>query len=220
MPGILAPHPFGAACFGQPAGLPGAAAVVVTPDPEPLPLPVPVPGTIPGGSPGGVPPTVLVPAPRVTGVRDRPILRLIAAALLDTGEFHDVTTGGLPEDAGGSAEAYRLASLEITGFNEDRVTLGSDANGTPCLRTCRFNLTVQVRDPDADARDDEADRLAQVASNAINGKSFGGETFCDLTRLGDARYLPATGPERRLQQSGSFAYDITDYGTRNTEPDT
>lgn len=156
------------------------------------------------------------PPPPVALLRDRPILKLIKAALDATGEFHEVTTAGEPEFAGVSSESYKLASLELGKWKEE--FLGWDTNAVAQLRTVQFTLTVHVRDPDPVARDNEADRLYAVAANAVNGNSFGDTTFTDFTYLHGGRQLPVRGAERRTEITGQFAYEISNWNTRNTTP--
>ena len=153
-----------------------------------------------------------VPSPQ----RDRSFLRLIATLLRATDEFQDVTTSGLPEDVGRSAESYRHASLELTGFEE--TPYGTDHTYVPRLRTVTFVLTIGVRDQDSDVRDDELDRLGNIAKNAINGQSLAGANYPALTYLGrKGSYLSMKGIERRLQIAGTFAYDVPDWNLHNTD---
>jgi hypothetical protein len=147
-------------------------------------------------------------------VRDRDFLRLVRDALEATNEFHEVTTRGLPEDAGGSAESLKLAALSLAGFTEQ--TWFNGGAGVPQYREVQFTLTVLVRDPDPDACADEADRLGAVAADAVNGRSLGGLTFTDKTRLTGGKYLPSATPEVRLQIAGTFAYDLADYTGHDT----
>jgi hypothetical protein len=156
------------------------------------------------------------PPPAVAPYRDRDYLRFCRDLLELTDEFGLVTTSGLPESDGQSAEVQKLASLELKGYREDH--LGSDYNAQPLLRSVEFLLTIHVRDPDPDARDDELDRLAQVAGNALVGKPLGGESLAPFTQLGRGVYEAAQGPERRLRVLGTFVYEISDWGTRDTTP--
>jgi hypothetical protein len=144
-------------------------------------------------------------------LRDRGILKLIAGLLTATEEFHDVTTGGLPEQVGSSAENLKLASLELAAFEE--VARWDDGD---IERTVQFWLWILVRDPDPDTRDDEADRLQAVAANAIVGQSVGGATFIGKTKLGRGVYEPARGVERRLKVMGQFAYEVPAWDGRSS----
>ena len=148
--------------------------------------------------------------------RDRSILKLMRDALAATNQFDQVLTTGDPEQAGASADAARFASFEIHTFKE--VDDYDDDGATPQIRTVHFTLYVITRNEDPDTRDDECDRLVQVASNAISGQSFGGATFPNLTRLGTGKYKPVTGSERRCEVAGVFAYLIDNYDAHNTDP--
>jgi hypothetical protein len=138
--------------------------------------------------------------------RDRGYLKLIAGLLRDTNQFEAVTTSGPPEDAGQSAEHLRLAGLEVASFAEE--SLASEASDVSQLRTVSYRLSLYVRDPDPDARDDEIDRLASVAANVLTGVALGGQSIAELSRLGRGQYQAATSVERRLQMQGTFAYVI------------
>lgn len=159
--------------------------------------------------PGTVAPA---PAPAPT-VRDRTILRLIADALAATGEFDEVCTTGLPERTGRTAGDARLASLELVSFKERE--LATDPDTAPRERTVRYHCYLLVRVEDPDARDDEVDRLANVAANAVDGQTFAGITLRSFTTLDAGQYLPAAAPERRLVMTGQFVYLLDSYATRS-----
>ena len=147
--------------------------------------------------------------------RDRKILAIIAELLHETGRFDHVATTGPPEDVGQSAEFSAMVTLEIISF-EAHIPW-TDYTTFPLLRTVRYALTIYARDPDPDARDNLADLLFAVASNALNGVSYGGETIDGLCLLGQGTYQPATGVERRLKVTGQFAYEIPDLTAYNTD---
>ena len=149
--------------------------------------------------------------------RDRQIVKLIADALRATGEFDEVRTAGLPEVQGSGSDEARLASLEIVSWDESDQFTDTDVN--PLNRTVRFRLTILVRMEDPDMRDDECDRLYCASANAFVGHVFGGVTYSYYSRLNRGNWLPANPPERRMAVLGQFTYGITDFGTRNTQPD-
>mgnify|MGYP000906379969 CR=1 FL=1 len=148
--------------------------------------------------------------------RDRDFLRAIAKRLNDTGQFDAVTTSGPPEDRGQSAENLKLAGLELASFIE--VSAESDYAALPQRRTVSYTLHLYVRNPDPDARDDELDRLAQVAGNALTFAGLLSENAPDLCTCGRGNYGAGTSVERRLTMYGSFVYLIPDTNARNETP--
>jgi hypothetical protein len=148
------------------------------------------------------------------GLDDYQYLRLIAERLGDTGEFDEVTTTGLPEGMGGSADDARLACLELATWQD--VDLYSDPDATPQVRTVHYHLHILVRSEDPDVRDDEVDRLAAVAGAALNGASLGDASFTGKMRLSRGRWLTAAGPERRMHVNGEFSYLIPDLDMQAT----
>jgi hypothetical protein len=157
------------------------------------------------------------PAPPAGGYRDRQLLALVADLLRATGEFDEVTTWGLPEARGSGAQEDRLAALELRGWEESDQS--NDYAGIPQDRTVAFALTILVRIADPDPRDDEADRLLNVAMNALNGASLAGANYPDRTRLRRGAWLPARAPERRLVAQGQFTYPVPDFPDHQADPD-
>lgn len=148
--------------------------------------------------------------------RDRTYLYLIRDLLVATGAFDEVRTSGRPEDAGVGSYDVKLASLELDGFVETDEYDDDDA--TPSIRRVNFTLWIMARvGTDPDLRDDECDRLQQVASNAINGQSFGATAYYGYTRIKGGKYERATGPERRLACAGQFAYEIPDFDAHDAD---
>lgn len=141
--------------------------------------------------------------------RDRQLLALVAAALDATGQFDDVRTDGRPDLAG--AQAGRVASLDLSGFEDDYDALGDGYSGSPVQHTVTFTVTLQVRDVDANTCKDVLDRLRAVISNAVNGQSFGGVTLPDFTVILRGSYAsPAAtasgGVEQTLVIEAQFSY--------------
>lgn len=148
--------------------------------------------------------------------RDRQYLKIIAGLLVETGQFDAVTTTGPPEDRGQTAEYLKLAGLELAGFKEE--TWASEPTGPSYLRTVQYLLYLHVRDPDPDARDDEIDRLAQLAANAVVAQELGGESVFQATTLARGQYQAAVAPERRLKIAGEFQYVLESPSDRNADP--
>jgi hypothetical protein len=169
-----------------------------------------------GGSAWGTTPRAVSapPPPAEAAVRDRTLLRVAADLLEATGQFDAVVTTGPPEERGRSAADDRMACLELQGWEED--DQANDYDATTQHRLVTFLLLVIVRIDDADLRDDEADRLVQVASNALNGTSLLGVTQPSGTRLRRGRWLPPAGDERRVAVQGQFTYLIDDFGLHLT----
>lgn len=144
--------------------------------------------------------------------RDRTILKLVQSLLRDTQAFDAVLTVDIPESLEGS-DRRKLAGLSIGGWKE---TTDFDGDPTPCERLVQFWLTIAVRHSDPESRDDEVDRLSQVASNAINNQKLGGVVAYQRTRLFKAQWLPAEGVERRAKILGEWTQlldNVTDHNT-------
>jgi hypothetical protein len=154
------------------------------------------------------------PAPGPSPYRDRTLLHAIADRLRATGQWDEVLTTGPPEDKGASAASVKLACLELAAFDE--FDLLDDYASITQERNVRYTLLVLVRDQDADTRDDEADRLCNVASNALNGVSIAGQTVADKTRLRRGVWQPAAAPERRIVVQGEFTYLVDDFSLHDT----
>jgi hypothetical protein len=146
--------------------------------------------------------------------RDLQILDLVRQAVDATNEFQEVTLGGIADTKAETSETLKLADLDIRGTATK--TMWSDPDAVPQERTVRFTLTIHVRDPDPVTRLHELDRLHSVASNAVNGKSFGGQTYVGATGLGDSTFEPPAGSEQRLRVAGSFTYEVSDWDQFNT----
>lgn len=154
--------------------------------------------------------------PTKSGVRDRELLKSLAVLLRATNQFDEVTTTGLPEKRGRSAQMVRLASLELTGWGEE--SIGCDAVSLSIERTVDYRLTIHVRDGDADERDDEADRLYTVAANVLSATTLDNQLFADKSYLLSGRYVATDGPERRMEARGRFSYEISSFTTRDDLP--
>ena len=143
-------------------------------------------------------------------LRDRPILRHLAQLLRDTGQFHRVTTTGEVERKGESAEHYKFATLSLTGFTE-QPWAGDPDEDTVVQRTVTYQLVIAVRDEDPDCRDDELDRLVQVAHNTLGGRSYSDATESEQSYLTGGRYLPAVSPQREAVLTGQWVQMVEDW---------
>lgn len=147
------------------------------------------------------------------GTRDRKILKVIASLLRDASEFGLVTTSGPPEVHGQSAEHARLAGLELSDFVE--TSEYSDHDASYLIRVVQYILHIYVRDQDPDVRDDEADRLYNVATNALSGVGYEADVIPERSWLRRGQYLPADGIERRLRVLGQFVYTVPNWASHD-----
>ena len=143
-------------------------------------------------------------APQNT-LRDRSILRAAAALLDDTGQF-DMVRVQPPGETGDPTDWSRVAWLELAGWRE--VNQSCDADDWPVDRAVIFKLTIGVRDEDAGVRDDEADRLSQVASNTLNFAALGGETYPFKTLIDAGTWANPSPPERRVVLRGTWTQQL------------
>lgn len=164
-------------------------------------------------------------ARRPAPLRDWVVLERIAALIRAAddakpggGGFHEVATSGLPEDHGTSAEYYRKLSLELVGWSE-RDLSGEPGRSALIERTVEFRVVVMVRDADPTRRDSEADRLQNLATNAVRQARQDGWLVPDKTMLARGRYALAQGVERRIDLSGRACYLIDAVAGRDAAPD-
>ena len=157
--------------------------------------------------------------------RDRQVLARLAdviavadAAGVGGSGFHEVRTNGLPEDVGASAEHYRKVSMDVVGWTE-RDLFSEPGRAVTVERTAEIRVVVHVRDQDPDARDDEADRLANLASNSVHQASLEGWLVADKSHLRRGRYAAATGVERRIELTGQICYLVDSAAGRDALPD-
>jgi hypothetical protein len=148
----------------------------------------------------------------VSPYRDRTLLKVVQALLRTTQAFDQVLTTDLPESLAGS-DRTKLAALSIGGWKEETTFDGDPA---PCERLVQFFLTICVRHPDPESRDDEVDRLSQVASNAVNLQMLGGVVAYQKTKLFKCQWLPAEGVERRARIIGEWVQILDSIVEHNT----
>lgn len=146
--------------------------------------------------------------------RDWHYLKAIAALLKATGQFDSITMFSMDEaiKASGS-NRLKLANLSLAGFKNECEFTGEPS---PVERTVNFFLLIAVRHQDAETRDSELDRLANVATNAINHQSLGGETKYQETLILKGIYGPPDDIERRIKLVGQWVQiidDVTDFNT-------
>lgn len=156
------------------------------------------------------------PAPPPTGdydARDWGILEDVQARLRATNEWDDVHLVAQPEDVGFGADETIAAVVEPVEWSEPAEEFDDGGDTT---RIFRFRVTLLRRDEDAEANAKALDRLGNVASNAVNGRSLAGITFPSMTRLRRGQWKPRTTPEQRLVLLGDCTYEVVNYDAHDT----
>lgn len=150
------------------------------------------------------------PAP--TAVRDDDIFQEIVIALRATGEFDGVHYPSPSPEHGFAAGEIRSAVL--TPIASDWDSQYDDGLGAAdVIRNVMYTVTVAVREPDPVTRAREFDRLANVVSNALDGKSLAGVTLPALTGFRSGRVGRLSSPEQQITLTGNFTYFVDGWST-------
>lgn len=143
-------------------------------------------------------------------MRDNDALKSIQAALLETGQFAAVIRGRSPAELETAGQNLPRAWVCPAGWTER-----SDSDPETAVRTVRFQVGLTIDSTGHTEPEEELDRLANVAQNAIGGADFG---FClpHLTRIAEAVF-PSGEPYPRLTLvlKGTFGYLVSGYGSRS-----
>lgn len=137
-------------------------------------------------------------------MRERDARRAAGELLMDTGEFHCVAVGGELFASGVAASDLCFALIEPQDSQESDE---HDAGpwGASIIKA-RASLIVGARRHDPILRDSEAERLLNVARNALNGKSLGGFTMPDFTKVSRWAWQRPADVERRIACTLAFTY--------------
>lgn len=149
-----------------------------------------------------------------TGVRDWDVLSDIRDRLIATGAFDGVHLSGLPAEYGRSAGEARMAVCTLSAW--DDTDDWDDTEDVSIPRAVAWTLTLFVRQSDPESRDREADRLANVAQNVLDGRSLAGVTLPGLTKIRRGRWERSPAPERRLVLMGEFTYLVNAFDGHDT----
>jgi hypothetical protein len=95
-------------------------------------------------------------------------------------------------------------------------TIGTMPTDVSIPRAVAWTLTLFVRQSDPESRDREADRLANVAQNVLDGQSLAGITLPGLTKIRRGRWERSPAPERRLVLMGEFTYLVNAFDGHDT----
>jgi hypothetical protein len=159
-------------------------------------------------------PEEIAPSILTTGLRDWDVLSDIRDRLIATGAFDGVHLSGLPAEYGRSAGETRMAVCTLSGW--DDADDWDDAEDVSIPRAVAWTLTLFVRQSDPESRDREADRLANVAQNVLDGQSLAGITLPGLTKIRRGRWERSPAPERRLVLMGEFTYLVNAFDGHDT----
>lgn len=147
--------------------------------------------------------------------RDRDVRRAIAAILDATNEFDGIYLLSLAEVPGRRAGDARAVSIEPDSI-EFSDPWGDDSDAAGMIVSGRLVLTFMVRDDDPATRDDDAERLVYIASNALNDQSLAGLTMPPFTRFQTLKWLPPEPPERRISATFGYRWAVDSWTAFNT----
>jgi hypothetical protein len=147
-------------------------------------------------------------------VRDHDIRRAIHDALLSTGQFNDCWMTGLPEDSGTGAYEQSAAAIDPGAGNAAQY--GDAAPDGAILIQGISIVTLLYRNHDVELRDSGAERLLNVACNALNGNGLGGLIFPQTALVRDWRWVPPTQPERRIEARYFYQYFVEGWAQFDT----
>ena len=136
--------------------------------------------------------------------RDWDILDNARDLLLATQEFDNVYRSSLPETRGQASGDRHVAVITFNDWEETDES--DDPTSVQTLRKVRWNLTLIVREDDAETRERELDRLLCVAQNTLDGKSLLNLTINDWTKLRRGSYAKPEPPSQTMSVMGEFAY--------------
>ncbi len=146
--------------------------------------------------------------------RERDIRTAIRDLLEQTGAFDGVYLSGLPEDRGEAATDAQAVSIEPSRTTSADV---SDDDNGDLLMTCQVNLVFLARHEDPQVRDENAERLLDVAADVLSGQAIDGATVPGKTRLVAWTWLKPAAPERRIAAVLQFQYLVEGWTGFNTD---
>lgn len=149
-------------------------------------------------------------------VRDYSILRAVAKALDDTGQFSRVVVGEKPTAERTGVAANATPAAIVTPVSFDETDNWDDPTEVQSERVLQIAVTLIVRDESEDTRIDLLDRLGQEAAKAIGGLSLAGVTIPDKTRVRRGQWSPAADPEKQLVLTVETSYLIDGFDGYDT----
>lgn len=142
--------------------------------------------------------------------RGADILDAIADMLEATREFDSVYRHGVGE-VGRDAASHGTRSVFIESMNENESDLWDDPSGPSEVVSGQVGITIVVRDQDPRDRDRMADRLKNVARNALNGRSICNLTLPDFTRFSTFQTQRAQPPSRMIRGTLVYKYLVDSF---------
>lgn len=141
--------------------------------------------------------------------RETDILEEIVRLLTATGEFGSVWMCAMEEYQRNGAEDTSIAFVSPESWTED--TDGDDETGPRERRDVTWLLTIVVKDENPERRNKQLDRLANVASNTLNGVSYLNQTVLAWSRLTNGRYSASDHPYKFMDITGKFTLLLNGY---------
>ncbi|ODU01698.1 MAG: hypothetical protein ABS79_01315 [Planctomycetes bacterium SCN 63-9] len=152
--------------------------------------------------------------------RDRDIRRAIASILEATREFDGVYLRSVSEIPSLRAGDIRAVSIEpdsvdfSDSLGDGGANPGSDSGAL--IVSGRLNLTFMVRDDEPVSRDEAAEQLVTIASNALNDQSLASLTMPPFTRFLSLKWLTPEPPERRISATFVYRYAVDSWTSFDT----
>lgn len=151
-------------------------------------------------------------------MRERDFRNNLKDALLQTGQFDDVSLVGLPEtDAGAPASDSQLAAIQ-PGSTQFRSGWDAAPGGGRWF-TCQLLVTILARREDPQLCDELAEQLLNAVRNAADGQILVyGFNEPQKTMCTGWRWLPRTAPERRIAITLTYDYIQDGWNAADTNP--
>ncbi|MGC8638733.1 MAG: hypothetical protein ACP5XB_02510 [Isosphaeraceae bacterium] len=146
--------------------------------------------------------------------RERDIRIAIHDLLEQTDAFDGVYLTGLPEARGEPADDAQAVSIEPSKTTSSDV---SDDDNGDLLLTCQVDLVFLARHENPWVRDENVERLLNVAADALSGQSLGGATIPAKTRIVAWTWQKPAAPERRITAALQFQYLVAGWTGFNTD---
>jgi hypothetical protein len=138
--------------------------------------------------------------------RDRDIRNAMRTLLLATNAFDDVLIGRDTEDYAASAVGGNTCKIVPL---EDRQK-GMWDEGDELEMVVKVKLIFGARNEDPQIRDEEAERLYNVARNTLNDVSIASLTMPAFTGFDSAKWMKPEHPSRQIETIFIYRYFVDD----------
>jgi hypothetical protein len=149
-------------------------------------------------------------------MRDRDIRNAIRSLLLDTDAFDTVWLTGTPDRASTPSSSQCLAIIEPES-SEFTPTWDSALLGGVIV-TSKVTISIVVRHPDPQTRDELAEQLFNIAGDTLNGQPLGGFVNPQMTRFVAGIWHKAIPPEREISSTFTYQYILNGWDSADEAP--